>query len=67
MVLLDKTLPQDVKMLLQVHDELILEVPNNCPQEDLEKHIHRWAKIMETAVELKVPVKVQTKISQSWE
>ena len=67
MVLLDKQLPLNVKILLQIHDELILEAPNNESEDTLQKQINSWSEIMERAIELKVPVKVQTKISQSWE
>ena len=50
------------KMLLQVHDELILEVP---PEELAElKDLVRVQ--MENAVSLTVPLKVDINIGQSW-
>ena len=55
------TLPQDVKMLLQIHDELIFEVPN----EKL-KEIAAFAKEkMEKAVILKVPLEVKAKAGKN--
>jgi len=52
----------DVKMLLQVHDELVFEV-----KEGLAKQVSGWIKdIMETTVSLKVPIDVQPKIGKTW-
>lgn len=52
----------DVKMLLQVHDELVFEV-----KEPLAEEVAAWIKeIMETTVSLKVPVDVQPKIGKTW-
>ena len=50
------------RMLLQVHDELIFEVP---PDEwaELQPQI---AKTMETAVDLKVPLKVEAHAGANW-
>jgi DNA polymerase-1 len=50
------------KMLLQVHDELVFEVP------DAEMDIMRplVTEIMTTAVQLIVPVKVDTKVGRNW-
>jgi DNA polymerase I len=50
------------KMLLQVHDELIFEVP------DAELEIMRplVQRVMSTAVALSVPVKVDTKVGKNW-
>lgn len=51
-----------VKMLLQVHDELIFEV-----KKPLAVEASKWiSKIMAGAVKLKVPVDVNVKIGQSW-
>ncbi len=51
-----------IKMLLQVHDELVFEV-----KEDEAK---KWGKeiqiIMENVVKLKVPVKVDVKVGGNW-
>lgn len=52
----------DVKMLLQVHDELVFEVKEGLAQEAA-----GWIKeIMETTVSLKVPIDVQPKIGKTW-
>jgi DNA polymerase-1 len=52
----------DVKMLLQVHDELVFEV-----KEGLAKEAAGWIKeIMEKTVTLKVPIDVQPKIGKTW-
>lgn len=52
----------EVKMLLQVHDELVFEV-----KEGLAKEAAAWIKdIMETTVELKVPIDAQPKIGKTW-
>ncbi|MBA7660814.1 DNA polymerase I [subsurface metagenome] len=50
------------KMLLQVHDELLFEVP----EEELEEMCRLVPKIMSTALELSVPVKVDIKSGQNW-
>ena len=49
-------------MLLQVHDELILEVKNG-----MEKKIAREIKkTMEEVIKLKVPIVVDVKIGDNW-
>ncbi|MBH1989214.1 MAG: DNA polymerase I [Myxococcaceae bacterium] len=58
---LEAKFPQ-VKILLQVHDELVLEVPEPIAQEV----VFEVAKIMEGAVQLKVPMKVQSGIATNW-
>lgn len=50
------------KMLLQVHDELIFEVP----PEELEEMKELVCQEMENAVPLSVPLKVDVNIGQSW-
>jgi DNA polymerase-1 len=52
----------DAKMLLQVHDELVFEVP---PKE-LETVVEYVTKIMEGVYELRVPLKVDIKTGQNW-
>jgi DNA polymerase-1 len=51
-----------VRMLLQVHDELILE----CPEREAEKTINliRW--VMEGAVQLSVPLRVSVESGRRW-
>ncbi len=50
------------KMLLQVHDELIFEVP----KEELEDMAVLAKEVMPNALELKVPVKVDVKTGMNW-
>ncbi len=50
------------KMLLQVHDELIFEVP----EEEMEKAVPLIRDCMENAVELEVPLVVDMKQGPSW-
>ncbi|MCC7356458.1 MAG: DNA polymerase I [Candidatus Doudnabacteria bacterium] len=52
----------EIKMLLQVHDELVFEVRENM--------VEKWAKkikpIMQEAIKLSVPVRVETKVGKNW-
>ena len=50
------------KMLLQVHDELVFEVP----QDELEEMRQLIPEIMSTALELSVPLKVDIKTGNNW-
>jgi len=50
------------KMLLQVHDELLFEVPD----EELETMRQLVPEVMSTALELSVPLKVDTKVGKNW-
>ncbi len=50
------------KMLLQVHDELIFEVP----QAELEEMKRLAPEIMSTALKLRVPLKVDIKTGKNW-
>jgi len=50
------------KMLLQVHDELVFEVP----KEELEIMRQLVPEVMTTALELSVPLKVDTKTGNNW-
>ncbi|MCK4553821.1 DNA polymerase I, partial [Candidatus Parcubacteria bacterium] len=52
----------DVKMLLQVHDELLFEVRND----KIEKVAKEIKEIMENVIKLKVPVVVDVKIGDNW-
>ncbi|UOE99730.1 DNA polymerase I [Bdellovibrio reynosensis] len=51
-----------VRMLLQVHDELIFE----GTEEDLNKHTQQLVHIMENVAKLKVPLKVNYEIGNNW-
>ena len=50
------------KMLLQVHDDLLFEVP----EEELEEMQKLVPEIMSTALELSVPLKVDMKMGKNW-
>jgi len=51
------------KMLLQVHDELLFEVP----EEELDEMSGLVPKVMSTALELDIPVKVDMHSGRNWE
>jgi DNA polymerase-1 len=50
------------KMLLQVHDELVFEVP----QDEIAEMNKLVPLLMSTALELNVPLKVDTKSGNNW-
>ncbi len=50
------------RLLLQVHDELIFEVPDN----ELGIMPELVKRAMESAVDLGIPLRVQVEIGQSW-
>jgi len=50
------------RMILQVHDELVLEVPD--PEMDVVAGLVREA--MVGALELSVPIKVEMKLGRNW-
>lgn len=52
-----------VRMLLQVHDELIFE----DFEENLQKHSPQLVSIMENVMKLKVPLKVNYAIGNNWD
>ncbi|MBA3047460.1 DNA polymerase I [Patescibacteria group bacterium] len=52
----------NVKMLLQVHDELLFEVKDD----KVEATVVKIKKIMENVIKLKVPVKVDVKVGGNW-
>jgi DNA polymerase-1 len=50
-------------MLLQIHDELLFEVP-----QDEVRTFAAWAKsVMESALELSVPLIVDVKVGPNWQ
>jgi DNA polymerase-1 len=51
------------RMILQVHDELVVEVPN----EEMETVKPLICRVMEGAFELDAPLKVDLKVGQNWE
>jgi DNA polymerase-1 len=50
------------KLLLQVHDELILEVP----EEELEEMKGLLRQVMSSAIPLSIPLKVDIKTGANW-
>jgi DNA polymerase-1 len=50
------------RMILQIHDELVFELP----QEDVEALTEMVVREMESVVELSVPLKVDTKVGKNW-
>jgi len=52
----------EAKLLLQVHDELLLEVP----EKELEQVANLLQEAMEGAVELSVPLKVDLQVGKNW-
>ena len=54
---------EDVKMLLQIHDELIFEIK----EEEIEKITSDLVKIMENICELKIPLKVSKCVGSTWQ
>ena len=59
---LRKISPQ-TKMLLQVHDEVVLEVPNG----DIDKVSKKVKDVMEGIYKLKVPIKVDVLVGKNWD
>jgi DNA polymerase-1 len=54
---------QGAKLLLQVHDELVFEVPDK----EVEKFSAKIKKIMENIFKLIVPLKVDIKVGDNWQ
>ena len=53
---------KDIKLILQVHDEVVLEV-----KKGIESEIANLVKkAMESVVELNVPIEVKTSINKNW-
>ena len=67
MVKLPPLLPPSVKMLLQVHDELIFE----APEKDVAKASKIIVSVMEKAalpaVEISVPLVVEARAADNWD
>lgn len=57
-----ENLDSDVKMLLQVHDELLFEVKKNF----IKKAASKIIEIMESIIKLKVPITAEAKIGDNW-
>lgn len=54
--------PFDARILLQIHDELVIETPTHCAEEVLNIVKHE----MENAIELNVPLKVEIEMGDCW-
>jgi DNA polymerase-1 len=52
----------DIKMLLQIHDELIFEIK----EEKVNKEVEKLVEIMENIYKLDVPLKVSVSIGNNW-
>jgi DNA polymerase-1 len=52
----------DIRMILQVHDELIFEIKDSL----VEKYIPQIKTIMENIIKLKIPIVVDVKYGYSW-
>ncbi len=66
MVRLHRALKEDnlaARMILQVHDELVLEVP----REELKPVGRLVSSVMENALSLDAPLKVDLKVGENWE
>jgi len=50
------------KMLLQVHDELVLE----CPQAELPEMVRVVKQVMESAYPLNIPLETEARAGQNW-
>ena len=57
-----KSTNKQTKMVLQVHDELVFEVP----KDELEEITEELRRIMETALPMDVPIKVDISVGQNW-
>lgn len=67
MIKIDKEIlskSSDIKMLLQIHDDLVFEAPDN--EEELPELIAKIKEIMCTVYPLVVPVEVDAKIGKRW-
>ena len=51
------------KMIMQVHDELVFEVP----EDEVDLFMENIADLMENVAELDVPLKVDIGIGDNWE
>ena len=50
------------RILLQVHDELVLE----APEAEVDKVVKLTREVMSKAFELRVPLKVDVEVGQNW-
>jgi DNA polymerase I len=57
-----KKISPEVRMLLQVHDEVVLEIP----EKDIDKVSEKVKDVMESVYKLKVPIKVDVLTGGNW-
>lgn len=50
------------RLLLQVHDELVLE----APEEEVDTTVRLTREVMASAFELSLPLKVEVEVGQNW-
>ncbi len=62
MIRIDKKLEKDELMILQVHDELVFEVPEG----KVKKVSEMVVKEMESAGKFKVPIVAEVKVGKNW-
>lgn len=62
MTQLDAVLDKDCHILLQIHDELVVE----CPEHKSEQTLKLVKEVMENCVKLSVPLTVDAKITNCW-
>ena len=65
MIRLDRRLSKaglDARMVLQVHDEIVLEVPRS----EVEAAVALTREVMERAYELNIPLKVDVELGENW-
>jgi DNA polymerase-1 len=64
---IQKNYPDRIKMILSIHDELIFEIDSQLLSEEKDSSAVKDIKsIMDSAYELKVPLKVSVKIGKRW-
>ena len=63
MVALAPLLPESARLLLMVHDELLVE----CAEDDAPKVVETMRHAMENALPLRVPLKAEIKVGTSWQ
>lgn len=56
------TVSAEARIILQIHDELIVE----CPFEDQQKVVQCMKEVMESVIELPVPIEVEVEIGANW-
>jgi len=60
--LISESADKSIKMLLQVHDELVFEVS----EDKIDAWLKKLKPLMENAIKLSVPVRVEAKVGDNW-